>query len=225
MTTTNILIVEDEPSIADVLIAYCEAEGFAVTHLSSGANVISHIEENATDLVLLDLMLPDVDGFTICKGIRLISDVAIIMVTAKNEEIYKLAGLDYGADDYICKPFNPREVIARVKTVLRRMGEGSNQKLKQAGYILEQDKFKLTLNGKIIDLTPTEFKIFELLLNHPDRVFSREDILNNVYHNTSEASLRNIDTHIKKVRKKINLVSEDANPISTVYGVGYKFSG
>ncbi len=223
MSKQTILIVEDEASIAEVLIAYCEKEGYQALHLSSGQGVTEFVKENSVDLMLLDLMLPDVDGLTICKQIRLFSEVPIIMVTAKNEEIDRLFGLEFGADDYICKPFSPREVMARIKAVLRRFNNHSVGLIKQSGFEIEADKYKAKIKGKLIDFTPIEFKIFELLLNNVERVFSRDEILNKVYQDTAEVSDRNIDTHVKNIRKKINSISADSNPICSVYGVGYKF--
>ncbi len=219
----NVLIVEDEQHIAEVLLAYCEKEGYLATHKPSGKDVVSHVKNNPVDIILLDLMLPDVDGLTLCKQIRAFSQVPIIMVTAKGEEIDRLRGLDFGSDDYICKPFSPREVIARIKAVLRRFQPEVDAIIKQSGFELESDKYKVTLKGQIIDLTPIEFKILELLITHVERVYSRNEILNLVYSDVSEVSDRNIDTHIKNIRKKIHTISQNANPIGSVYGVGYQF--
>jgi len=223
MNRQKILIVEDESNIAEVLIAYCQNEGYQVKHLDNGSTVVDYVKENNVDLMLLDLMLPDVDGLTICKEIRQFSQLAIIMVTAKTEEIDRLLGLEFGADDYICKPFSPREVIARIKAVLRRFSKDSTNIIKQSGFTLEADKYRLTLKDTLIELTPIEFKIFELLLCNKGRVYSRDSILNKVYSDLADVCDRNIDTHIKNIRKKINLVSKETNPISSGYGVGYKF--
>ncbi len=230
MKKHHILIVEDEASIAEVLVAYCEKEGYHVSHLSSGSGVVNHVKEQKVDLILLDLMLPEVDGLTLCKQIRSFSAVPIIMVTAKGEEIDRLFGLEFGADDYICKPFSPREVMARIKAVLRRThantisnGSADEDVIIQSEFEMQPDKYKVTLKGTPIDLTPVEFKIFELLLKNVGRVFERNHILERVYSDTSGVSDRNIDTHIKNIRKKINDISPGSNPINSVYGVGYKF--
>jgi len=223
MSKQAVLIVEDEVNIAEVLVAYCEKEGYQAIHLSSGQGVTQFVKENTIDIILLDLMLPEVDGLTICKQIRLFSEVPIIMVTAKNEEIDRLFGLEFGADDYICKPFSPREVIARIKAVLRRFDNHSVGLIKQSGFEMEAEKYKVKIKGELIDFTPIEFKIFELFLTNVERVFSRDEILNRVYQDTAEVSDRNIDTHIKNIRKKINTIHADSNPICSVYGVGYKF--
>ena len=219
----NVLIVEDEQHIAEVLVAYAEKEGYKTCLKTSGGDVVQYVKEQSVDIILLDLMLPDVDGLTICKQIREFSQVPIIMVTAKSEEIDRLFGLEFGADDYICKPFSPREVMARIKAVLRRFQPEVDSVIKQSGFELESDKYKVTLKGQVIDLTPIEFKILELLINHVERVYSRNEILNLVYSDVSEVSDRNIDTHIKNIRKKIHLINKDANPIGSVYGVGYQF--
>lgn len=222
MNKTNILIVEDELSIAEVLIAYCQKEGYIVTHFASGEGVVDYVKENDVDLILLDLMLPEVDGLTICKSLRQTSQVAIIMVTAKVEEIDRLFGLEFGADDYICKPFSPREVIARIRAVLRRLNQDDNDIIKQFGFKMEPNKYQVALKGHAIDLTPIEFKLLALLLNNIKRVFSRDEIINQVYSDTTDITDRNIDTHIKNIRKKINKVDPNHNFIISVYGVGYK---
>ncbi|WP_211235809.1 response regulator [Psychromonas aquimarina] len=222
MTKYHILIVEDEPAIAEVLCAYCTAAGYSIKHLSTGQGVLAYIKENNVDLVLLDLMLPDIDGVTLCKETRLFSQVPIIMVTAKNEEIDRLIGLEIGADDYICKPFSPREVIARIKVILRRAGNLSDKIIRQSGFELDMHKFSVTLHNQPLDLTPIEFKILERFLANISRVFSRQEIMDAVYDGFEEISDRNIDTHIKNIRKKIAAVSADLNPIVSVYGVGYK---
>jgi len=227
MSKQKVLIVEDEEHIAEVLIAYCQSNGYNTHHLSKGSDVIAYIKTNQVDLMLLDLMLPDVDGFEICKQLRIFSQLPVIMVTAKNEEIDRLFGLEFGADDYICKPFSPREVIARIKAVLRRFDNNVAQKsvslvIEQSGFIMEVEKYKVTFKGSFLDLTPIEFKVLELLLNNVERVFSRDEIMNKVYLDTVDVSDRNIDTHIKNIRKKIHLISTASNPICSVYGVGYK---
>jgi two-component system, OmpR family, response regulator BaeR len=227
MSKQKILIVEDEENIAEVLIAYCQRNGYSVHHLCSGSDVIDYIKANHVDLMLLDLMLPDINGFEICKQLRLFSQLPVIMVTAKSEEIDRLFGLEFGADDYICKPFSPREVIARIKAVLRRFDNNSTQQstkniIEQSGFIIEPDKYKVTFKGSFLELTPIEFKVLELLLNNVERVFSRNEIMNQVYVDTADVSDRNIDTHIKNIRRKIHYISTGSNPICSVYGVGYK---
>jgi two-component system response regulator BaeR len=219
----NVLIVEDEQHIAEVLVAYAEQEGYQTLLKTSGRDVVQTVKEEKVDIILLDLMLPHVDGLTLCKQIRAFSNVPIIMVTAKGEEVDRLKGLDFGSDDYICKPFSPKEVMARIKAVLRRFQPEADNIIKQSGFELESDKYKVSLHQHVIDLTPIEFKILELLITHVERVYSRNEILNLVYSDVSEVSDRNIDTHIKNIRKKVHLVDQEANPIGSVYGVGYQF--
>lgn len=220
----KILIVEDEASIAEVLIAYAQKEGYITHHLHSGLGVIEYLKNNNMDLILLDIMLPNIDGITLCKEIRLFAETPIIMVTAKNEEIDRLLGLELGADDYICKPFSPREVMVRIKTVLRRMAPTlENISIKTSGFEMHPLNHTVTLHSKPIDLTPIEFKILQLFLKNTTRVFNRDQIINNTYLDTKEVSDRNIDTHIKNIRKKISSIQPGTNYISSVYGVGYRF--
>jgi len=222
MTKYHILIVEDEAAIAEVLCAYCTNAGFTVKHLDSGRSVLDYIKENNVDLVLLDLMLPDVDGITLCKSTRLFSEVPIIMITAKNEEIDRLIGLEIGADDYICKPFSPREVIARIKVILKRAGNLTSKLIRQSGFELDTEKYSATLNNQDLGLTPIEFKLLERFLKSINKVFSRQEIMDSVYSGFDDVSDRNIDTHVKNIRKKINKIAPSLNPIISVYGIGYK---
>ena len=223
MASQKILIVEDEENIAEVLIAYAKQQDYETEHLNSGKDVVSFVKQNAVDLILLDLMLPDVDGIELCKQIRAFSSVPIIMLTAKSEEIDRLLGLELGADDYICKPFSPKEVIARIKAVLRRTSQPKTNIINHNNFQLHKDDYEARLNGKSIGFTAVEFKIFLLFISHVGRVFTREDIINNVYSDTTDISDRNIDTHIKNIRKKINDIQAGLNPIAAVYSVGYKF--
>lgn len=223
MASQKILIVEDEENIAEVLIAYAKQQDYETEHFNSGKGVVSFVKQNAVDLILLDLMLPDVDGTELCKQIRAFSSVPIIMLTAKSEEIYRLRGLELGADDYICKPFSPKEVIARIKAVLRRTSQPKANIINHNNFQLHKDDYEARLNGKSIGFTAVEFKIFLLFISHVGRVFTREDIINNVYSDTTDISDRNIDTHIKNIRKKINDIQAGLNPIAAVYSVGYKF--
>ncbi|MBH0000929.1 response regulator [Pseudoalteromonas sp. NSLLW24] len=223
MASQKILIVEDEENIAEVLIAYAKQQNYETEHFNSGKGVVSFVKQNAVDLILLDLMLPDVDGIELCKQIRAFSNVPIIMLTAKSEEIDRLQGLEIGADDYICKPFSPKEVIARIKAVLRRTSQPKTNIIIYNNFQLHKDDYEARLNGKSIGFTAVEFKIFLLFISHVGRVFTREDIINNVYSDTTDISDRNIDTHIKNIRKKINDIQAGLNPIAAVYSMGYKF--
>jgi len=223
MASQKILIVEDEENIAEVLIAYAKQQDYETEHFNSGKGVVSFVKQNAVDLILLDLMLPDVDGIELCKQIRAFSSLPIIMLTAKSEEIDRLQGLEIGADDYICKPFSPKEVVARIKAVLRRTSQPKTNIINHNNFQLHKDDYEARLNDKSIGFTAIEFKIFLLFISHVGRVFTREDIINNVYSDTTDISDRNIDTHIKNIRKKINDIQAGLNPIAAVYSVGYKF--
>ena len=223
MASQKILIVEDEENIAEVLIAYAKQQNYETEHFNSGKGVVSFVKQNAVDLILLDLMLPDVDGIELCKQIRAFSSLPIIMLTAKSEEIDRLQGLEIGADDYICKPFSPKEVVARIKAVLRRTSQPKTNIINHNNFQLHKDDYEARLNDKSIGFTAIEFKIFLLFISHVGRVFTREDIINNVYSDTTDISDRNIDTHIKNIRKKINDIQAGLNPIAAVYSVGYNF--
>jgi two-component system response regulator BaeR len=223
MASQNILIVEDEENIAEVLIAYARQQGYATKHFNSGKGVVDFVKRNTVDLILLDLMLPDINGIEISKQLRAYSSIPIIILTAKGEEIDRLHGLELGADDYICKPFSPKEVMARIKAVLRRSTHSTNSVISHLGFKVNKDDHTATLNNKELRFTAVEFKIFLLFINQLGRVFTREDIINNVYQNTFDISDRNIDTHIKNIRKKIYNIQPQLNPITSIYSVGYKF--
>ena len=217
----NILIVEDEPKLASLLSDYLKASGFETSCLSNGSDVVPWFREHKPDLILLDLMLPGRDGMEICKDIRAFSPVPIIMVTARIEEIDRLLGLELGADDYICKPFSPRELVARVKAVLRRTTGG--RALQAEGLVLDEDSYRATLHGRNLDLTAVEFKLLHLLAAKPGRIFGRQQLMDRIYPDDRSVSDRTIDSHIKKLRRKIEAVDPDARLIHSVYGVGYKF--
>ena len=216
----KILIVEDEPRLADLHREYLNQAGFETQWLNDGMGVVSHIKENETDLVVLDLMLPSKDGLEICQDIRAFSRIPIIMVTARVEEIDRLLGLEFGADDYICKPFSPREVVARVKAVLRRssQSESIEQKL-----VLDEERYLATLHGKKVDLTAVEFQLLSILAARPGQIFSRDQLMDRIYTDNRIVCDRTIDTHIKKVRKKLAKVDPECDLIHSVYSVGYKY--
>jgi two-component system response regulator BaeR len=217
----NILIVEDEPRLAGLIKDYVLQAGMVPHCIDNGLDVVPWVEQRAPDLILLDLMLPGKDGLTICQEIRRTSNVPIIMVTARVEEIDRLLGLELGADDYICKPFSPREVIARVKAVLRR--NSPEQTGSAGGLLLDHETYKATLNGKILDLTALEFNLLAMLAEKPGRIFSRDQVMDGIYSDQRVVSDRTIDSHIKKLRKKIDLISPNQEIVHSVYGVGYKF--
>ncbi|AMV71394.1 response regulator [Desulfuromonas carbonis] len=217
----TILIVEDEPKLAALLADYLHQAGFASERLDNGLAVAPRVRAAAPALVLLDLMLPGRDGLEVCKELRSFCAVPIIMVTARIEEIDRLLGLELGADDYICKPFSPREVVARVKAVLRRTGEGRDGV--DAGLILDPERYRATLHGRDLGLTALEFNLLQFLFAHPGRIFSRQQLMDRIYHDQRIVSDRTIDSHIKKLRKKIADIDTTAELVHSVYSVGYKF--
>jgi len=217
----TILIVEDEEKLAAVLGDYLRQSGFDSVWIPDGMAVLPRVREQLPDIILLDLMLPGRDGLEICKEIRSFSQVPIIMITARVEEIDRLLGLELGADDYICKPFSPREVVARVKTVLRRTGE--HRMLPTADLTLDPEKYRAVLHGQELDLTAVEFKLLHFLFQNPGRIYSRSQLMDRIYTDQRIVSDRTIDSHIKKLRKKISAAAPDEELIHSIYGVGYKF--
>jgi two-component system response regulator BaeR len=217
----NILIVEDEPKLASLLADYLRASGFEPSCLGDGADVVSWVRKHKPDLILLDLMLPGRDGMEVCKDIRTFSRVPIIMVTARIEEIDRLLGLELGADDYICKPFSPREVIARIRAVLRRTRDG--QTIQAQGLVLNEHRYRATLHGHDLELTAVEFKLLHFLVANPGRIYGRQQLMDKIYPDQRTVSDRTIDSHIKKLRRKIEAIDSNAKLIHSVYGVGYKF--
>jgi two-component system response regulator BaeR len=219
----RILIVEDEVGLAELLRDYLSAAGYATHMLHEGSGVVSWVREHAPDMILLDLMLPGRDGLEICKELRSFSNVPIIMTTARVEEIDRLLGLELGADDYVCKPYSPREVVARVKTVLRRVVPVNTESAaSEAGIVLDEDRFQAMVNGQPLDLTPVEFRLLKTFLAHPGRVFSRSRLLDNLYTDQRVVSDRTADTHVKNLRKKLEARLPDQEIIHSIYGVGYK---
>lgn len=219
----RVLIVEDEEKLAGILADYLRQANFEAHCLADGNKVVPWVREQQPALILLDLMLPGKDGMEICKEIRSFSDVPIIMLTARVEEIDRLLGLELGADDYICKPFSPREVVARIKAVLRRsLGQ---QTVQASGLTLNEGTYRAVLNGQDLDLTAVEFKLLHYLAGNPGRLFSRPQLMEKIYPDQRIVSDRTIDSHIKKLRKKIAATTPDQELIHSVYGVGYKFEG
>jgi two-component system response regulator BaeR len=217
----RILIVEDEPKLASVLSDYLKQAAFEPHWLESGLGAVEWVREHNPDLILLDLMLPGRDGMEICKEIRTFSSVPIIMVTARVEEIDRLLGLELGADDYICKPFSPREVVARVKAVLRRAA--GRPALSESGLAFDESRYRATLHGRDLQLTAVEFTLLNFLVASPGRLYSRSQLMERIYPDQRIVSDRTIDSHIKKLRRKIAAVDPQADFVQSVYGVGYKF--
>lgn len=228
--TERILIVEDEPKIADLLQKYLRNANYQTDWLNSGIGVGDWIRAEKPDLILLDLMLPGKDGLEVCKEIRQFSHVPIIMLTARVEEIDRLLGLELGADDYICKPFSPREVVARIKAVLRRLQayattESESITANTPAALLELDRDRLVVKAgqQETSLTLVEFELLATLQQQPGRIFGRDQLMSKVYHDNRIVSDRTIDSHIKKLRKKLTEILPRQELIHSVYSVGYKF--
>lgn len=221
--TQSILIVEDEEKLAHVLADYLKLANYQVEMLHEGTGVVSWVKEHSPQCIVLDLMLPGKDGMEICKEIRGFSNIPILMVTARVEEIDRLLGLEVGADDYICKPFSPREVVARVKAVLRR-ASGKAQADAQV-LQLDESRCQATFDSQVIDLTAIEYQLLDKLYKEPGHIFSREQLMDNMYSDHRIVSGRTIDSHIKKLRKKLTIVPSDGELIKSVYGLGYKWEG
>ncbi len=216
----RILIVEDEPKLASLLNDYMSSSGYSTEIISNGLKVVPAVKDNIPSMILLDIMLPGKDGMEICREIRTFSDIPIIMITARVEEIDRLMGLNIGADDYICKPFSPREVVARVKAVLRR-ATGDTIRLEELK--LDESKNRAELKGKALDLTVVEFQLLKILASDPGRIYTRNQLIDRIYHDHRVVSDRTIDSHIKKLRKKITDAIPEQEFIYSVYGVGYKY--
>jgi two-component system response regulator BaeR len=217
-----ILIVEDEPKLASLEADYLHHAGFQTHCLSQGLEVVPWLKDNAVELVLLDLMVPGRDGLDICRDIRSFSQVPIIIVTARIEEIDRLLGLEMGADDYICKPFSPREMVARVKAVLRRLQPPTINSAEQALKLYSQS-FKVQYGNQEIELTAVEFQLLYVLYQQPGRIFSRSRLMDLIYQDQRIVSDRTIDSHIKKLRKKLAELIPEKEVIHSVYGAGYRY--
>ena len=216
----HILIVEDEEKLARIMADYLQQAGYQTSILLDGLDVINTIKTQSIDLVLLDLMLPGKDGLTLCRELREFSDIAIIILTARVEEIDRLLGLDIGADDYICKPYSPREVVARVKTILRRISPQATSS--STILTLDGDTYQAKVYQQLIELTAIEFNLLKILNKKPGRIYSRAQLIELVYQDNRIVSERTIDSHIKKLRKKLNTVETDNELVQSVYSVGYK---
>ncbi len=234
----QVLVVEDEPKLAVLVCRYLDAAGFRTGIMADGRMVVDSVRNNPPDLILLDLMLPGRDGIDICREIRSFSAVPIIMMTARVEEIDRLLGLELGADDYICKPFSPREMVARVRAVLRRTlsepmspsqhGMATTEQVldiqpPSEGLWIDTVRHAAWLEGNALELTPVEFRLLSVLAATPGQVFSREDLLERLYEDHRVVNDRTVDTHVKNLRRKMAKVLPGCELIQSVYGMGYKY--
>lgn len=229
---TKILVIEDEPGIRDNILYALEADGFDASWKGTGNEALAEIKANTPDLLVLDIGLPDINGFELCRQVRAFSEVPIIFLTARSEEIDRVAGLEMGADDYITKPFSPREVVARVRAVLRRMKPAAAPEpqttesniVSNGAFAIDKTRMLISVEGNALELSRYEFGILELFVTNPGRVYTREDIMNLVWDEPEISCDRTVDTHIKRIRHKIKTVNNELDPIVTRRGVGYSFS-
>jgi DNA-binding response OmpR family regulator len=226
MNETCILIVEDEPNISEVVGLYLRRAGFQVQTVADGSSALSFLEKKLPDLVVLDVMLPEVDGLSILRWIRYKGDTPVILVTARREEVDRIAGLEMGADDYVVKPFSPQELVSRVRAVLRRTKtteNGNDGSLVYGDLTIDMMTRLVTLTGKEITLTSREFDLLWLLATHPRQVFSREHLLQRVWGSSDYIDPSTVTVHLRRLREKIESDPSKPHRLVTVWGVGYKF--
>jgi DNA-binding response OmpR family regulator len=226
MNNRKILVVDDDQKIVNLLKLYLEKDSYRVFAAYDGMQALDFARRKRPDLIILDLMLPQIDGLDVCRILQAESDVPIIMLTARTTETDKLIGLELGADDYITKPFSPREVVARVRTVLRRAGKDAPQgppEMRFPGLVIDRRRHEVRVQGESVAITPTEFKLLETLAGEPGRVFSRLELLERVFDHDFGGFERTVDVHVKNLRKKIEADPRDPTYVKTIYGVGYKF--
>ena len=233
--TMSIMIVEDEPELAALVADYARAAGYEPVVCADGLAALAAIRARPPALVVLDLMLPGLDGLALCRELRSFSAVPVVMVTARVEEIDRLLGLELGADDYLCKPFSPRELMARIKAILRRSGSGSGGGSSGGGggsgsgvaaapraLAIDDAARRIALHGQALDLTPSEFAILAALARRPGQVFSRAQLLDAARADSLDATDRAVDSHIKNLRRKIDAVAPGLEAIRSIYGLGYR---
>lgn len=226
---TTVLIVDDEPNLVELLRGYLERESFVVASASDGPSAIDAARSVAPDVIVLDLMLPGFDGFEVCRRLRQFSDAYVLMLTARGEEVDRIVGLEVGADDYLTKPFSPRELVARVKAMLRRpraAGLGTAESppsLRMGRLTIDQARHEVALDGQPLQLTPREFSLLATLAGQPGRVFTRAQLLERVW-GTEYYDEHVVDVHVPNLRHKLGDDTHGASPIETVRGIGYRFS-
>ena len=221
----TILVVDDDPNIAQLVKPYLEKEGYEVSVETRGDDAVAAFQKNPPSLMLLDIMLPGMDGWQVCRAIRQTSSIPIIMLSAKDETFDKVLGLELGADDYITKPFEGKELVARVKAVLRRAGPSETEKdiLSFPGLSISLEKYEVYYQGKLLDMPPKELEVLYFLASHQNRVFTREQLLEQVWGFDFFGDSRTVDVHIKRLREKLQDSEALGWQIRTVWGVGYKF--
>jgi two-component system catabolic regulation response regulator CreB len=217
----HVLIIEDEPAIAETLIYAFKEAGIASMHKLLGGDAMPHIKQQAFDFVILDVGLPDMTGFDVCKLIRAESNIPILFLTARNHEIDRIVGLEIGADDYVTKPFSPREVVARVKAILRRTELKQNTNHKNEQFMVDELANRIQYRGQLLDLTRYEFLLLKTLVHQPQRVFSRNQLMDIVWVNAENTLERTVDAHIKTLRAKLRAVDTQTEAIITHRGMGY----
>ena len=222
--TQTVLVVEDEASIASFVSLYLKNAGYAVKTAETGGDALAKAAAGDTNLIILDLMLPDIDGIEVCRRIRRSSDVPILMLTARDEDVDKIIGLEVGADDYLTKPFNPRELVARVKSILRRAAperrEPETKQIRHGDLVIDAGRREVKVGEQEVQLAPKEFDLLWELLDHRGLVLTRDQLLERVWGYTFAGDTRTVDVHVRQLRRKLG----DASPIVTVWGVGYKVS-
>jgi two-component system, OmpR family, response regulator BaeR len=217
----HVLVIEDDAKIAQLLLDYLRSGGFEASAIDDGHLALAEIKRMAPAVIILDLMLPGLDGIGVCRAVRRFSDVPILMLTARVDEVDRLLGLDSGADDYVCKPFSPREVVARVRALVRR-SDGRVGSAPQP-WIVDESGLRISWRGQWLPMTPQEFRMLRLLLGRPGRVFARAQLLDSVHSDLRDVSDRAIDSHVKNLRREIEAVDPGCSCIASVYGVGYRF--
>lgn len=219
----SILIVEDEPKLAEVLQEYLQQSGFKVDWVANGLEAVPWVREHQPDLIVLDLMLPGKDGLQIFREVRQFTDTPIIMATAKVDEIDRLVGLELGADDYVCKPYSPRELVVRVKNILRRVSTPTRDLVSESGLEIDAERMEARVNGQALVLTPVEFRLLQQFASNPGKVYSRNHLLDHLYDDHRIVTDRAVDSHIKNLRRKLEAALPETEVIRSIYGVGYKF--
>ncbi|ELX8380459.1 two-component system response regulator BaeR [Providencia vermicola] len=222
-SSANVLVVEDEPKLGQLLYDYLHAAGYQPSLLQRGDGVVDYVRQHQPDIILLDLMLPGMDGLSICRELRKFCEIPIIMVTAKTEEIDRLLGLEIGADDYICKPFSPREVVARVKTILRRCQRLPISDKSKTQLVIDENAFQVRYGEQLLELTPAEFRLLKFLSDNAGTVFSRDQLLDILYDDHRIVTDRTIDSHVKNLRRKLESLDSEKTFIRSIYGLGYRW--